>query len=112
MQQTDIMPSVLDYLNYPGKFISFGSSVFDPSKERFSLSLTGNTYQLIRNNYVCLWSENEKKQLYDYITDPMLKKPLAPDSVKEYVKIDLILKSVIQQYNSRMIENRLSIQQP
>jgi phosphoglycerol transferase MdoB-like AlkP superfamily enzyme len=112
MQQADIMPSVLDYLNYPGKFISFGSSVFDQSKERFSLSFTGNTYQLIRNNYALLWSENEKKQLYDYIADPMLKKPLAPNSVKEYDKTEHILKSVIQQYNSRMIENRLSIQQP
>ncbi|MBK7029780.1 MAG: LTA synthase family protein [Bacteroidales bacterium] len=110
MQQTDIMPSILDYLGYTKPFISFGSSVFSNSSQRFSLSLSGNSYQLIKGNFVLQWNEDGKKLLFNYEQDPLLKYPLPLQNQREAEEMEMLLKSLIQQYNDRMIDNRLTLQ--
>jgi phosphoglycerol transferase MdoB-like AlkP superfamily enzyme len=46
VQQQDIMPSVLDFLNYKKPFLSFGRSIFNKNKPINSLELMGNKNQL------------------------------------------------------------------
>jgi len=105
MQQTDIMPTILDYLGYPGTFIAFGNSVFDKQSPRFGLSRVSESYQLVMGDHVLQWNEAKKPELYNFKSDPLLGKSLELPAVTD--SLQLLLKSVIQQYNNRMIENRL-----
>ena len=46
-QQTDIMPTILDYVGCDEPFVAFGNSLFDTAAPRFSVSYLNGLYQLI-----------------------------------------------------------------
>lgn len=108
VQQIDIMPSVLDYLNFPESYFSFGSSVFDTTANHFGIYYSGNSYELIHNNFL-LRSDTDKSQgLYDLKTDSLLQNNLLGKGYRQEQQLDSLFKAVVQQYNNRMIENRLT----
>ncbi len=109
VQQTDIMPSILDYLGYQKPFISFGNSAFDKKASHFSLTEISNSYQLISGNYALQWSESGHPLLFDFSKDPMLTKNLASKQPGNLIEMEALVKAVVQQYNDRMIENKLII---
>lgn len=108
-QQTDIMPSVLDLLHYPSPFVAFGNSVFRSDEQHFGLNFLNGSYQLIQNGYSWQTDENISKVLYHFEKDSLLRYNLEPVKKKEVAEMDQLLKAVIQQYNNRMIENRLTV---
>jgi phosphoglycerol transferase MdoB-like AlkP superfamily enzyme len=57
-QQCDIMPTILDYLHYPLKFESVGSSIFSHSKEHFAVMKLQNQYQFFNNEFFINMSED------------------------------------------------------
>jgi len=50
-QHIDIMPSVLDYLNYQNEFIAFGNSIFDLPANHFAINYLNGVYQLIEKEH-------------------------------------------------------------
>ncbi|QKG79648.1 LTA synthase family protein [Tenuifilum thalassicum] len=107
-QQIDIMPSVLGYLNYNKPFVAFGRNLFDKESKPFVVNYTNNSYQLLMDDYVMVFDGNQTKGLYSYKSDILMKENLKdklPDVVE---KMEHFLKAVIQQYNSRMIEDKLT----
>jgi phosphoglycerol transferase MdoB-like AlkP superfamily enzyme len=40
-QQIDIMPTILNYLNYDGEYIAFGNNLLDNSRESFAFNTSG-----------------------------------------------------------------------
>lgn len=95
-QQTDIMPSVLAYVNYPAAFQSFGNNLLDTLSDFYSISYLNQFYQLIKDSVV-LSSNFEKSYLYH-------------NSGKSISKTDSLyfenyLKSIVQQYNAVLNEN-------
>ena len=109
-QQTDILPSLMHLLNYDGTFISFGSSLFDDSKDdrRYVLNYTNESYQFIMNGKVLYFDGKKLIAFYDLEQDPLLTNNLlgkAPEPEEEL----MLMKAIIQQYSNRMIENRLTI---
>lgn len=108
-QQTDIMPTLLDMLNYPKPFIAFGSSVFRNDEPRFSLSFLNGNYQLIQNGYCWQTDHALSSALYHFENDSLLKQNIAGKQKNITNEMDQLLKSVIQQYNNRMIGNKLSV---
>ena len=46
IQQVDIMPSVLSYLNYPNDYMAFGNDIFDEKQEKYAISYHNN-FQII-----------------------------------------------------------------
>ena len=46
-QQTDIMPTILDYVGCDEPFVAFGNSLFDTAAPRFAVSYLNGLYQLI-----------------------------------------------------------------
>lgn len=108
-QQTDIMPTVLDMLHYPKPFIAFGGSLLRNTEPRFNLSYLNGNYQLIHDGYVLQTDLSVSEALYNFQYDSLLTKNLFKH--KEYVAAekDKLLKAIIQQYNNRLIENKLSI---
>ncbi len=109
-QQTDIMPTLLDMLHYPKPFVAFGGSLLRNNEPRFDLSYLNGNYQLISNGYAWQTDYNASKSLYNFVNDSLLTKNVFTSQGNFAAEKDKLLKSVIQQYNNRIIENKLTIQ--
>ena len=108
MQQADIMPTVVDMLGINEKTLSFGKSVINPANPEYHISYGSSAYQLIKDKYYIRY-DGTKLEVFDRIADPELKNDLAESDAKAYQPQLNFLKAIIQQYNNRMIENRLTI---
>lgn len=109
-QQIDIMPSVLGYLNYPKPFFAFGRNVFDGKQEPFVINYTANTYQLFMGDYLFLFDGSKATGLYLFKTDKILNQNLLGKYPEVESRMETTLKAIIQQYNNRMIEDKLTVQ--
>ena len=105
-QQTDIMPSVLSYLNYSGKIVSFGKSIFTPSNEHFVVNYI-NGFQLLKDNYLLQFDGQRTSGLYDYTHDRLLKTNLKDKLPVIRDSLELKLKAYIQQYHNRLVEDKM-----
>jgi len=107
-QQIDIMPTILSYLNYDLPYIAFGEDLLHPSKEKFAISYFGNAFQLIMDNWVILYDLKNFVGFYNLKVDPLMKNNLINTGLSMQTKMEKKIKAVIQQYNNRMIDNRLT----
>jgi len=106
-QQADIMPTVLNYLNYKGKFVSFGNDVLDNQQDNFAFNYLNNTYQIINGDYILQFTEDKSIGLYNYEKDFSLSNNLLDKKPKVKNKLEKKIKAIIQQYNYRMLHNEL-----
>ena len=111
VQQTDILPSVLDYLHYKGKFVSFGHSVFDSTATRYNVTFMNDSYQIVQGDYAMQYDGKTIRAIYNYKKDPLLKQNLMDTEQKKSKEMEMFLKAIIQQYNNRMINNKLTASQ-
>jgi phosphoglycerol transferase MdoB-like AlkP superfamily enzyme len=107
-QQTDIMPTILDMLHYPKPFIAFGGSLLRKDEPRFNLSYLNGNYQLIQGGYAWQTDHIISNALYNFEQDSLLTKNLYSIQKNIADENDKLLKAIIQQYNNRLIENKLS----
>ena len=109
-QQLDIMPSVLDYLDYDEPFISFGNSILRPLEDHFAITFQNGIYQFIENGYALIYNQNEGPiALYHFETDPLLKNDLLRTSQSTLNEMVKKIESIIQEYNRRMIRNEMVV---
>ncbi len=108
VQQADILPSIMDYLNYDKKFISFGNSVFDTTANRFGIVRVGNTYRLFQGPYLMSFENDKASSLYNIRQDSLLKINLIADDPWLTNEMENLLKSIIQQYDSRIVGNEMT----
>lgn len=107
VQQNDIFPSVIDFTGIGGDVLSFGSSVFSDRHDAFAVSYINNYYQLIQDEY-CLQFDGQKSlAFYNWVQDPLLQNNLLEPGDKTHLRYENKLKAIIQQYNSRLINNEL-----
>lgn len=107
-QQTDILPSVLDYIGFNQPFFSFGQSCFNDNQKGFSIQYLNGIYQIIQDGHLLQFSNEEVIGLFNINKDPNLKNDLSTSELNTANALANKLKAVIQQYNNRVIENRLS----
>ncbi len=107
VQQMDIMPTIMHYLNYDGKYVSFGINAFDKGANHFAVNYNNSTYQIIKGNYVLQFVEEKTIGLYNYILDPLLNNNLLGKKPDIQAEMEKLLKAFIQQYNHRMLHNEL-----
>jgi phosphoglycerol transferase MdoB-like AlkP superfamily enzyme len=108
-QQTDIMPTVLDMLHYPKPFVAFGGSLLRNNEPRYSLSYLNGNYQLIQDGYSWQTDHTISNALFNFETDSLLTTDLYKSDKNAATDKDKLLKAIIQQYNNRLIENKLAI---
>ena len=96
VQQIDIMPTVLDLLNYNKGFFAFGKSML--SEESWAINFLQNEYRLITDSSII----SNKKENYSSFSDWNTSK-------KNELKHDdkQLLKAIKQDYNNRMLNNKL-----
>lgn len=114
IKQSDIMPILIDsLLNLETeKYISYGSNILKDSlaKNNFIINYSNNSYIFIDNNYYAVFRNNRLQELYNINNDYELKFNIIENKVIQKEKIENVIKSYIQQYNNRFINNELTIE--
>ncbi|MEJ8758655.1 sulfatase-like hydrolase/transferase [Pontibacter sp. H259] len=108
VQQLNIMPTVLGYLNYSKPYFSFGKNMLNTTTEDFAVSYNAGVYQWIENDLLLLFDGTKTIGLYNYQQDIMLQQDLKDTLPEKRSYLENRVKAFIQQYNNRMIDNKLS----
>lgn len=107
VQQSDIMPTVLDYVGYKGKFMAFGNSIFDSTAQRFAFNYHSSDYLLINKDFALIYNGGRTVGLYEYQRDSSL----SVNKMAEYPDITASMqdkiKAIIQVHHHAMINNKL-----
>lgn len=107
-QQTDILPTVLSYINYPYPFVAFGNDLFSASPDqRFVANYFNESYQFLYKDYVLYFDGEKTTGLYHLKEDPLQKNNLVGE-----VKLpdgERLMRAYIQQYINRMREDELTL---
>src|SRR5690606_32281779 len=76
VQQIDIAPTVLNYLNYDETYVAFGFDAFAADTTNFVVNNNGTSFSLHQGNYLLLSNGEESTALYDVKTDILLNNNL------------------------------------
>jgi phosphoglycerol transferase MdoB-like AlkP superfamily enzyme len=106
--QVDIMPSVLSILNFDKPLFSFGNNLFDTHAKHFAVNYLNSIYQLISNGYILEFDGSNAVALYNFGDDTLLTQNLLERNSSKTAEMLTLLKAYLQQFNNRMIENRLT----
>jgi phosphoglycerol transferase MdoB-like AlkP superfamily enzyme len=102
--QIDIYPEVLTYLGYNGKIFSFGNHV--ESKDRMVANYNEGIYKFLINQYYVVYDGKKILNVYNYREDSLLQHKITNYPKEQF---EIKIKSYIQQYNNRLINNKLSL---
>ncbi len=111
IQQIDIMPTVLGYLHYNKPFLAFGNNVLDTTKSQngFAFQYSGG-YRWFQEEYALMTDGDKPKELYDFKKDSLFLNNLIKQESDKAELVNRRVKAFVQQYNNRLIENRLTTQ--
>jgi len=109
IQHADVFPSVLDYLGYSGSIACFGNSVFSDPEENFSINYLNGLYHFVYDGYAVSFDGENLKSLHKYPEDRLLNNNLKGTMPEVELRLTRKLKAVIQQYNNKIIENKLVV---
>ncbi len=109
-QQIDIFPTIMHYLHYDRPFIAFGQNLLDQQAEPFVINWRSEVVQVFLGDYVLQSDDNKSYGLFHFKEDRLLENNLLGQLPETEEKMERIRNAFIQQYNNRMIENRLTIQ--
>ena len=105
-QQSDIMPTLLGYLQYDRPYNAFGCDLLNtPAEKTWAVNYMNGIYQYVKYGYVMQFNGERVVGMYA-IGDRLMRHNLV-GKVKEQARMELELKAIIQQYMMRMVENRL-----
>ncbi|HEX2920930.1 MAG TPA: sulfatase-like hydrolase/transferase [Bacteroidales bacterium] len=108
-QQIDIMPTVLNYLGYDDEYIAFGNDLFDESKDSFAFNTNGSTYQLLMDDNLLELTETKPTGLYNFKKDIFLNSNIVGRDTLLQSSMERKLKAIIQTYNSRLLDNNMTV---
>lgn len=105
VQQTDITPTILEYMQYDEPYFAFGKNVLDTAANNYAVQYNNGIYQYFTDSLLIMFDGKQTTAVYDFKHDRMLSRNLS--GVVNTEEQEQTLKAVIQQYMQRMIENRL-----
>ena len=106
-QQTDITPTLLHLLGYNKPYLAFGDDLLSgDSSQTWAFNYNAGIYQFVKGDLLLQFDGAKATALYRFKTDPLLKQNLV-GTLPEQQSMEAQLKAIIQQYMSRMNENRL-----
>ena len=108
-QQTDILPTILNYIGYQKPYMAFGCDLLNtPVEQQWAINYFEGVYQYCKGDYFLQYDGEKTTGLYR-LDDPRMEHNLL-GQVDEQQQLEREMKAVIQQYMARMIENRLTAQ--
>ncbi len=109
-QQTDIGVSLIAALGYNDSIFSFGRNVFDSLQEPCFSSYLNNIYQYSDGKHMLQSDGNNITAVFDLDNDPCLNENLYKVGDEEqWNELNNKFRMLLQQYNNRMINNKLYI---
>lgn len=105
-QQTDIMPTVLHHLGHGSPFIAFGNDLLNDTAQHFAVNYNG-FYQIFMGDHLLQFDGERSTALFDFKRDTMLRHDLRTELPDVAAGMELRLKAFIQQYNQRLMDNRM-----
>lgn len=109
VQQTDIMPSVLGYLHYKQPYLAFGRDIFREATQPVAFNYKDNAYQLFQKDHVLVFDGSRTIGLYNFKNDKLMQDNLVDELPDVVAGMEKKIKAVIQQYNNRMVEDKLTV---
>lgn len=110
-QQIDIMPTVLNHLNYDKRYIAFGNDLQNPDTAHFAVNYLSNVYQIFMGDYLLQFDGTTVVSLYDLKNDRLNKNNLVGKGNEMEEVLLIKIKAFIQEYNRRLIDNDLVIKE-
>ncbi len=107
-QQIDILPSILDYLNFDKKFISFGRSVFSCENNKFWFCHNRGSYYIADSEYLLIFNGYKGVELYNHKTDSLLQSNIIGEKSEIKGFLETNLKAILQNYQYRMERNLMA----
>lgn len=107
-QQIDINISIVSLLEIEEPVFSFGRNLFDSIQKPSYISFLNSMYQYSDGKYFMLNDGNTTHAIYD-INDKYLKNNLIKDNVIDYTDLEHEFRLRLQQFNNRMYQNKLYI---
>lgn len=108
IQQADIMPSILGYLHFDKPFVAFGRDVFREKTTPMAFNFR-DTYNLFMNDYLLNFNGEQTVGLFRFKEDRLLTNDVSGSEKAVVSEMEGKIKAIIQQYNNRMIENNLTV---
>lgn len=107
-QQIDILPSILEYLNYKGTILTFGNEL--SKNDRIIAFYQSGVYHFVKNEYYLIFDGTKTIGFYNWVQDRMQIKNLTHNNnnSKELQNIEKEAKAYIQTFNTRVINNKLT----
>lgn len=111
VSQTDIMPSVLMYVDYDEPFVAFGEDALTTIKTHpYAVCYNAPLYQIFSDSLLVQFDGEKVAGVYDYASDPCLKTNIAESiDPQRIAPMTDYLKAYIQQYIHRMINDELTL---
>lgn len=100
VHQLDVVPTILDQLNYSDSFMSFGNSVYR-NNYGFAILKNNESFQLIDSSGITVYDELSDKIIhYDYVSDEQQDQPFFLKQKEVFIK------ALIQQFNNSLYNNK------
>ena len=108
IQQADIMPTVLNMLQYDKPYIAFGNDVFDSTAVHAAFHYVNGLYQITSGDYCLLFDGEKAVALYEKSDVGHLDNLLEKEAEKT-LELENILKAYLQEFSHRLRENKLMV---
>lgn len=110
MSQFDIAPTLLHIMGYDEPFVSLGTDLFDLSRQHYGVSGVNGRMMVTGPRYVVMADMKAKspEEVYDIVADQSLSNPLDNYDREEIDAMMRWAKAFMQDYTTRMIDNRMS----
>lgn len=108
-QQIDILPTVLDYLNYDQAYYSFGNSMFNQEQQP-TLYYHSPNFFCAKDSMVYVINQHKFIEAYNIKQDSLMKNNLL-NSI-DYSKLQAWYNAYIQTYTNDVINNKTHFTQP
>ena len=107
-QQIDILPTVLGMVHYQKPFFAFGIDVLNtPAEDTWAVNYLNGIYQYVKYGHVLQFDGQQTKAVYA-LSDSLMKQNLI-GKIPQQPQMERELKAIIQQYMTRMTQDKLSV---
>lgn len=107
VQQSDLMPTLLDLLGLVRPAVAFGHNMFAEGEEHFAVNALDGAYQMIRGDYLLQYDGERVIGLYNIRIDPELKEDLRARAPEVLTEMLPLMQAYLQDFSQRMRENKL-----
>lgn len=105
IDQMDIFPMVLERIGFQGKIFSFGRKT---GESKYTVQYLNGLYQILDNEYLLLHDGESVRGLFNFKSDPGLKKDLVVYSPEVAKRMEKELSSILTAYFNSLTQNKMT----